>query len=335
MSKDFGRRQKDVFMPDQSVASASPDTSTVKGINHIGLSVSDLDGSLSFYQAATSLGLANRQKINSHSVVERASGFQNEPIEVAILRGPNGYLELMQFDPSVTGPAQEMPVQGPGITHVCYQAPTPEDIYSRFKSQGASAVSRGTEPVDLGGYGVYYAYARDSDGIMFEVEHLDEPKFEGAIWISHVALVTPDIDRLVGFYRHLLGVDPYRRSDLVEGPRCDAVVDVDGARIRAAWFNAGNMILELWQYLHPATAEPGEPPPLEKIGYNKIAFEVDDLSHDYERLVASGVGFLSEPVEIAGIGEVYARDPDGNLISLLQLAPGSEMSIDGLEQHDW
>ena len=33
---------------------------------------------------------------------------------------------------------------------------------------GATPVSRGTEPVHLLGQGVYYAYARDRDGIMYE-----------------------------------------------------------------------------------------------------------------------------------------------------------------------
>jgi catechol 2,3-dioxygenase-like lactoylglutathione lyase family enzyme len=253
---------------------------TVKGIHHVCLSVTDLDRSLAFYQAATSL--------------EVAVGSRDEPGEVATLRGPNCSLELIEF-PRARRPSVDMPVQGPGITHVCYQSATVDDVYGSFLAAGATPVSRGTEPVDLGGYGVYYAYARDPDGIMFEVEHLDRPEFEGDFWIAHVALASPDLDRLVDFYRTLLGIEPYRRSELIEGPQFDAVAGIDGVRLRAAWFGVGNMILELWQYLHPPPGGRAEPRGPERIGYNTIAFEVDDL-----------------------VDEVHTRDPDGNLISLVR-----------------
>ena len=48
---------------------------------------------------------------------------------------------------------------------------------------------------------------------MLEVEELDKPRFEGPIWLAHIALVSPDIDRLVAFYRNLLGVEPYQRAN--------------------------------------------------------------------------------------------------------------------------
>jgi catechol 2,3-dioxygenase-like lactoylglutathione lyase family enzyme len=185
--------------------------------------------------------------------------------------------------------------------------------------------------VDLGGYGVYYAYERDADGIMFETEHLDEPHFEGPIWLSHVALVTPGIDRLVEFYENIIGFEPTRRSDKVTGPRFDEVVDYDDTFIRAAWFNMTNMILELWQFVNPVTPEAGAPIPFEKIGYNKFAFEVTDIQSDYKRLVESGVQFLSEPVQTDVSTEVYGRDPDGNLFSLIQPAPDSGTSIKALK----
>jgi catechol 2,3-dioxygenase-like lactoylglutathione lyase family enzyme len=288
--------------------------------------VSDLKASAAFYTGAASLEL-DRSKALSNTLAEAASGFANSPVDRVVLAGPNGYLELSQYDASLSGPAEEIPVQGPGITHYCFQAPVPQNLYGRFKDLGATPVSRGTEPVDLGGYGVYYAYERDADGIMFETEHFDEPHFEGPIWLSHIALVTPDIDRLVSFYQNLIGFEPTRRNDNVSGPRADEVIDHDGTIIRAAWFNMSNMILELWQFVNPQTPEVGEPIPFEKIGYNKFAFEVADIQSDYKRLVESGVRFLSEPVQSDVSTEVFGRDPDGNLFSLIQPAADSGISI--------
>jgi catechol 2,3-dioxygenase-like lactoylglutathione lyase family enzyme len=317
-------------MTDHPNTKAASNLSTIKGINHVGLSVSDLKASMAFYSDAASLEIESTSRF-SNSAAEKASGFSNEPVARAALKAPNGYLELSQYDASLTGPAEEVSVTGPGVTHVCYQSPTTQDVYSRFRSLGATPVSRGNEPVDLGGYGVYYAYSRDADGIMFETEHLDKPHFEGPVWFSHVALVSPDLDRLVDFYENLLGSKPNRRSNKVTGPRFDDVIDFDETYIRAAWFDTSNMILELWQFVNPVTPEPGAPVPFEKIGYNKFAFEVSDIDADYKRLVESGVQFLSEPVQTDESTEVYARDPDGNLFSLIQPAPGSSISIDELK----
>jgi catechol 2,3-dioxygenase-like lactoylglutathione lyase family enzyme len=322
-------------MTESTVEAISPDMTTIKGIHHVGLSVSNLEESLTFYQSATPLELAGRSKISEDGEAEKAAGFFDAPNAVAVLKGPNAYLELMEFDAALSGNSEGIAVEGPGFTHVCYQSPTPNDLYSKFRARNASMVSRGDSPVDLNGRGVYYAYIRDSDQIMFEVEHLDQTKFEGPIWIAHIALVTHDIDRLVDFYEGLLGVAPYGRNDQVGGKRIEAVTNLDNARIRAAWFNAGNMVLELWEYTNPITQKSEAPLPYEKVGYNKFVLEVGDLKHEYSRMQRSEVQLLSEPAFSGDLGEVYARDPDGNLFGLIQLPSESPLSVDRLQAIDW
>lgn len=306
----------------------------VKGIHHIGISVSDLQQSVAFYQQATTLLPISSQRVNpGATLVETASGLGQKSGKVTVLQGPNGYLELMQFSDQAAGEA--IPVEGPGVTHICFQSPAPDEIYKKFRGLGASPVTWGDAPVDLGGYGVYYAYARDADQVMFEVEQIDRPLFKTPIWIAHVALVTHDIDRLLAFYESLLGVPPYQTNDAVRGSRASAVTGLDKVHSRAGWFNTGNMVLELWQYVNPVTQSPAEPRTFHEVGYNKFAFEVDDVHQQYQRLLAEGVKFLSEPVTNDEVTEVYGRDPDGNLFSLLQLAPGSDMSVENREQITW
>ena len=307
--------------------------SSVVGINHIGLSVSDLDASLAFYTQGTGAGTArSKRKINQNA--ERAGGLHSTPRAREVLTFPNGYLEVTEYE-GAGRDCVTLPVKGPGITHVCNQSPLTDDIYGRLVEQGATTVSRGSEPIHLLGQGVYYAYARDRDGIMFETEHLNRAPFEGPIWFSHVALVSPDLDRLIAFYGLLLDAKPDRRTNNASGPTFDAVADYDDVSIWAAWFDIGNMILEMWEFTNPKTPQPNGITPFDGIGYNKVAFEVTDIQREYARLRAAGVTFLSEPALGDECVEVYLRDPDGNLISLIQPAAESPHSVTRLKQKIW
>ena len=264
--------------------------SSVIGIHHVGMSVTDLKASVEFYSQALGVRLQNTP--DTMQAEDGSLGLSTSS-NSAVLAFPNGYLKLSEYDRSDFSPPPVLPVKGPGITHVCYQSPTSEDIYQRLINGGATTVSRGEQPVHLLGQGVYYAYARDHDGIMYETEHLDHAPFEGPIWLSHAALVSPDLDRLVEFYSLLLDAKPNRRTDRASGPRFDEVAGYDNVMIRAAWFDIGNMILEMWQFVNPVTPEPQRPSAIEDVGYNKVAFEVSDLQKEYARLTTLGVAFLS------------------------------------------
>ncbi|MEM8618833.1 MAG: VOC family protein [Actinomycetota bacterium] len=305
--------------------------STITGVNRIGLAVTDLDRSLDFFAGPTGLETATRRTVEP---AWRHLMSTPGPVEVASLRGPNATIELVEFGELAT--SSPIPVQGPGVTHLCFQSHATSELYKRFIDHGAREVSRNA-PVDLGGYGVRYGYARDPDGIMFEVEQLDRPPFDASVWVAHVALVSPDIDRLVDFYTAVLGVEPHRRVNKVVGPRIDEVTNLDDVRVRAAWFNTGNMLLELWEYVHPATPPPSGIRAVEAAGVHRFVFEVGDLDAELQRLDAAGASRTGPPVgDPATDGrEVYARDPDGNLFGLLELPAGAPTSIDQLRRIDW
>jgi catechol 2,3-dioxygenase-like lactoylglutathione lyase family enzyme len=305
--------------------------STIIGIHHIGMSVSDLKASLEFYTQ----GLGTSAERLTPAQHDNGVSAYGASARSALLSFPNGYLKLSEYDRTHLPLATVLPVKGPGITHVCYQSPTQENIYQRLMDSGATPVSRGTEPVHLLGQGVYYAYARDRDGIMYETEHLDRSPFEGPIWFSHVALVSPDLDRLVEFYGLLLNAEPNRRTNRASGPTFDEVADYDDVMIRAAWFDVGNIILEMWQFVNPVTLEPKQPPAFEALGYNKMAFEVSDLDREVERLSEQGIEFLA-PLGVTEEGlEACLRDPDGNLVSLIQPQEGTGRSVAQLKQKTW
>lgn len=305
--------------------------SKVIGIHHIGMSVSDLKASVDFYSHALGISAEHLIATQQDNGVSAYGASSNS----ALMTFPNGYLKLSEYDRSDLPSTAVVPVKGPGITHICYQSPTQENIYQRLMDSGATPVSRGKEPVHLLGQGVYYAYARDRDGIMYETEHLDRSPFEGPIWFSHVALVSPNLDRLVEFYGLLLNAEPSRRTNRASGPTFDEVADYDDVMIRAAWFDVGNMILEMWQFVNPVTPEPKQPPAFEALGYNKVAFEVSDLEKEVERLSEQGIEFLA-PLGSSEDGlEACLRDPDGNLVSLIQPQERTGRSVRRLKQKTW
>lgn len=302
----------------------------VKGIHHVSLSVRDIDRAVTFYTQAIGLTEVRRYQVAGQLPVEKKSGVKSVSRNVVLLRGPNGQLELNQFAGNDKKPTSTMPIQGPGITHVCYQAPAASDLYGKTKSSGGSVVSRGTVPVDRG-YGIQYAYAKDTDGIMYELERLDKPPFSDAVWMGHVALVTPDIDRLVDFYTKLLGVKPHNRIDNIRNsPKLDDIANIDSLKLRVAWFKTGNITLEIWQFDNPRTRTPDSPPPFTQIGYTDICFEVGNLNRTYQQLRTDGLTFLSTPVSGTESASVFLRDPDGNLLSLAEFPP--QTSIDRLKR---
>ncbi len=56
-------------------------------------------------------------------------------------------------------------------------------------------------------------------------------------------------------------------------------------------------------------------------GFTLIAFTVDDLDREYERLRAAGVAFNARPqTSPDGYAKVtFCRDPEGNLIELVEV----------------
>ena len=131
----------------------------------------DLDASLDFYQKASGFKLIRREVVRNNSDVDKLFGRSNIEFEIAVLKAPNMLFELIEFSHNRDILISKMLVQGPDMTHTCFQTPDEFSGYDRFKQAGAEILSRGDGPVDLLGQGVTYAY--DPEGNMIEQEQLD------------------------------------------------------------------------------------------------------------------------------------------------------------------
>lgn len=307
--------------------------STIIGLNYVGMTVADVDRSKAFYTNAIDLktvdiDIAGQQKPLPASIAPRSN-----LSAAVILQGPNSYLRLMEYEAPM--PARSggiMPVQGPGITHICFVAPKERPIDGKFIEQGATWQTTSGAMVDMRGVGYMYGYLRDTDGLMLEVEHSPGASFERGFWMGHVAIATPDMTKALEFYKKVFGFDPYRRVDDISGPTFSDVGGVENMTLHGGWFRLAPFYnLELWQFTHPKTLPKMTPAKMDQIGYSLIMLETTDIEADYERIKSQDIKLLSGIVPVIDGRAFYLRDLDGNLVGFTQFDEGSKLSLKALE----
>jgi glyoxylase I family protein len=137
--------------------------------------------------------------------------------------------------------------------------------------------------------------------------------------IHHTAVSTPDLDRLVAFYRDHFGFSVVFDFAWDEGneafQRTHAQPETRG---RVVMLERGTSRLELFGYEKPLPRPADGPRRNADHGLAHLCFEVRDIGAEHARLAAAGVPFLSDPVPQANVVVCYGRDPDGNLFELLE-----------------
>lgn len=301
------------------------DGPVVRGISYIGISVSNIERSAAYFAGAGGLLEVDRSELRAIAL-DRIAG-KTVSARTRTLRSNSGQIRLMQFDrPAAAAQAAGVvPVQGPGITHVCFQSPDSKPIFPKFVAAGAKPLSRTGDLVQLRpDVPVKYAYLRDADGTMIEIEQLllDNLTFDHRM--RHVAIASLDIDRTVAFYTAVLGKAPRERRSNLVNKTLDVTANIDNLKLDVAWFQVGNLELEIWEYLNPAPAPAGEARPLEALGHNMIVFHVSDPAVALQSLEAAGGLRVTAPSVMDGGQIAFGRDPDGNLIGFFR--PGSDAS---------
>ncbi|MFE9775786.1 VOC family protein [Streptomyces sp. NPDC005931] len=142
--------------------------------------------------------------------------------------------------------------------------------------------------------------------------------------LLHVAVVTEDIDRLTAFYVGLLGAEVAKRLELTS-PRFAEGVGVPGAKATTVHLRipGAHTVLELTQYERSVLPDPAAAPS-NTTGLRHIALAVPDIAaaaaelRDRRIEVVGGAVEMDAPAEARGVRFLYFRDPDGNLVELIQ-----------------
>lgn len=148
--------------------------------------------------------------------------------------------------------------------------------------------------------------------------------------VLHFSFTVRDIERTVEWYVEVLGLELIHRQvgdnaytrTLVGVP--DAVLKVAQFRLPGSHSPYSSHMLELIEYASGA-ADGDKAGPVNRVGGAHLGLLVTDIHRRYLELLAAGVDFVNPPVEIeegvnAGGFACYFRDPDGNMLELLQFS---------------
>jgi catechol 2,3-dioxygenase-like lactoylglutathione lyase family enzyme len=138
--------------------------------------------------------------------------------------------------------------------------------------------------------------------------------------LDHINLVVSDLEEAKTFFLRF-GFSELDRAELA-GDWISAVVGLMAvhARYVALVHPGSNTNLELIEYLSPPSERDAAISTANQIGYRHIAFAVDQIEMEVERLKHCGVRFLSEVHVFPKTGKklVYLQGPDAILIELAE-----------------
>ena len=146
--------------------------------------------------------------------------------------------------------------------------------------------------------------------------------------INHVAISTADIDRLTTFYLENLGFEEVFRLNWEVGDETlDSITGLKDSSARIVMLKCGNACIEFFEYASPPPKPGEENRPVCDHGITHVCLQVTDIEAEYERLRAAGMQFHCPPQEVGDLVATYGRDPDGNVVELLQAPPDSSLAI--------
>ena len=131
----------------------------------------------------------------------------------------------------------------------------------------------------------------------------------------HYGLTVSDLDRAVAFYHDVLGLDVVAEFEVGGDAFADAVA-AEGASASFVHLDAGGCRLELVAY--DPEGERGAPADVNRPGATHLALAVDDIDARYDALPPH-VETLSDPrTTESGTRICFVRDPEDNLVELLE-----------------
>ena len=137
--------------------------------------------------------------------------------------------------------------------------------------------------------------------------------------LEHIALSVSDLERSVGFYRDLIGMEMVETIECSPETGLGDIVGIPGCSTRIAKLKSGQTILELFEYSEPRGRAISIDRTQADNGLTHLGFTSGNIHSDYKKLRENGVKFYSEPIEYRpNVWNAYFYGPDGETCEIRQ-----------------
>jgi catechol 2,3-dioxygenase-like lactoylglutathione lyase family enzyme len=301
---------------------------------HFATHTRDFDQARAFYRSlGYTEGAGGFPLTNTHQMARALGMFDICQYElakgevIALPGSPGANIDLLQF---ITPFNPEPPYELPNHLGMAYAALHTSDLDADVAFLKSERVDLLSEP--WGDVGSRYVFFRDPEGVLYRLFETAPPQPDPSssmhlTGMPYIGINVSDLDRALEFYAKFgyTSVTPLAQTQgSPEEARAwglDRPFEIRGADI--AIERGDRHVLRLTQWLEPFDPEPAYPPPINRIGINRIALLVPDVDRAVSILKSQGVPFLSDPAPCcSGTGEdttaiVHAIDPDGAFLELV------------------
>jgi catechol 2,3-dioxygenase-like lactoylglutathione lyase family enzyme len=309
----------------------------VQGIRAIGLTVTNCDRSLNFYQEALGFELITDITVEGEDYSD-LEGLTEAKIRIITLQLGDELIELMEYL-NITGKPIPKDSQSNDIwfQHLAIVVSDMDRAYAQvcsFPIEPISVAPQTILPGNEASGGVRAFKFKDPDGHDLELIWFPADKGQDKwhqntnrlfLGIDHSAIAVSNTEQSLHFYRDLLGMQVDSRS-LNWRATQTRLDNLPGAKVQITALRPaqGGLGIELLDYLVPGK---GRPIPSDwkscDIAHMQIEFVVNDIEQAVEILRQDGVQFVSSRiVKFTDSGSPYrkgclVKDPDGHAILLI------------------
>jgi catechol 2,3-dioxygenase-like lactoylglutathione lyase family enzyme/uncharacterized protein YndB with AHSA1/START domain len=247
------------------------------------------------------------------------------------LIGSNDFfqLELFQFErPLARLMSDDARPCDIGYTRIGVSVADFDAVLAALERLGSPAIA-----APVGPRGARRACVRNPDGVYVEIME-DDPlapagrpmlQPESPPAVRSVTLSVPDLTKSEATFARGLGLEP--STVRLHAGEHEAIWGLTGAGTRSSVFKAGDVLVELVEYVSPAGRRRPHDYRISDQGILNIAFGAR-TKRQHEKLVRRMLDVSAtpecRPIHLPGAGVVYVNDPQQFSIELLQMAPRAE-----------
>jgi catechol 2,3-dioxygenase-like lactoylglutathione lyase family enzyme len=320
---------------------APPGSAQVNAVDSIGLTVSDVDRSVEFFQQVLSFEKASDLEV-AGAEYEHLQGIFGVRLRMVRMRLGEEFIELSEY---LTPKGRPIPVDARSndrwFQHIAIIVSDMDRAYQTLRKHKVTHASTGPQRLpdwNKNAGGIKAFYFKDPDGHALEI--LQFPPDKGSpkwrelaaanpdklfLGIDHTAIVVRDTDTSLRFYRDVLGLKVVGESENY-GTEQEHLNNVFGARLRITALRAANGPgIEFLEYLAPRD---GRPFPLDAKANDLLHWQTKLVTREVnaveQRVLAGRYALVSSGVVALPEGEMsfrksfLLRDPDGHVMQLIE-----------------